>query len=325
MKFGIRSVTVATVVVASAALLPAPAQAASRGTAWSSGGTIFYTAARGAVNDVVITRSGNSVTIDDRVAINVGNGCVTVHGDRTKLRCYAESRLAQVSVYLNDKNDRLVNRTSVATLIQGDAGNDRLTGGAGADILVGGTGNDVLAGGSGRDILSGGTGNDNLSGGAGNDYFNTDAGRDVIRGGSGRDRVSYNGRSAAVYVDLDGARGDDGARGEGDSVGTDVEDVVGGAGSDRLTGNSGHNELLGGPGNDYLAGGKGHDILVGGSGNDTLRGDAGDDHLVGEQRYGGGNARARDSLNGGSSARRGDICVATKSTKMVSCEIRRKA
>jgi len=76
--------------------------------------------------------------------------------------------------------------------------------------------------------------------------------------------------------------------------------MLGGAGNDRLTGNSafnfidgeadndtlsggaGNDSLLGGSGNDKLDGGVGNDGLLGGAGNDNLIGGAGNDELVGE-------------------------------------------
>ena len=57
------------------------------------------------------------------------------------------------------------------------------------------------------------------------------AGADDVRGGPGADRLSYNDRSAAISVTLDGRPGD-GAAGEGDNVHDDVETIVG---SDRST------------------------------------------------------------------------------------------
>jgi Ca2+-binding RTX toxin-like protein len=60
-----------------------------------------------------------------------------------------------------------------------------------------------------------------------------------------------------------------------------VENVVGGALGDTLTGNSGSNVLIGGEGNDTLTGGSGRDLLLGGSGADILHGGTGDDILTG--------------------------------------------
>lgn len=58
-------------------------------------------------------------------------------------------------------------------LIDGGAGNDKLTGGFQADTLVGGLGNDTLNGGWGNDLLIGGQGNDKYE-------FTQGGGRDTI-------------------------------------------------------------------------------------------------------------------------------------------------
>jgi serralysin len=50
---------------------------------------------------------------------------------------------------------------------------------------------------------------------------------------------------------------------------TSFENVVGGAGSDTITGNSQNNALSGGPGKDKLNGSQGSDVLLGGTGDDT--------------------------------------------------------
>ena len=52
-----------------------------------------------------------------------------------------------------------------------------------------------------------------------------------------------------------------------------IENAVGGAGNDALTGNQANNRLVGGAGNDSLDGGSGDDNLLGGDGDDTLVGD----------------------------------------------------
>ena len=72
---------------------------------------------------------------------------------------------------------------------------------------------------------------------------------------------------------------------------TGVENVLGSAQGDRITGDEGANALSGAAGNDTLAGGAGDDELDGGIGNDRLDGGTGDDVLTG----GAGN----DLLNGG--------------------------
>ncbi|KXB29240.1 hypothetical protein AT959_18835, partial [Dechloromonas denitrificans] len=63
--------------------------------------------------------------------------------------------------------------------------------------------------------------------------------------------------------------------------GTANDLLVGNAGSDLLNGGEGNDVLLGGSGQDILKGGKGVDLLLGGGGSDTLDGGAGNDLLRG--------------------------------------------
>lgn len=66
---------------------------------------------------------------------------------------------------------------------------------------------------------------------------------------------------------------DDGAAGEGDNIGGDVEMVIGGSGADYITAGAVAATdviLIGGAGNDTLVGGGGNDDLCGGPGNDRL-------------------------------------------------------
>jgi len=57
----------------------------------------------------------------------------------------------------------------------------------------------------------------------------------------------------------------------------DIENAVGGAGADQITGNNLGNQLDGGAGADVLNGGNGDDILTGGAGNDNIDGGSGSD------------------------------------------------
>lgn len=59
-----------------------------------------------------------------------------------------------------------------------------------------------------------------------------------------------------------------------------IENAIGGAGNDSLTGNDANNVLRGEGGNDALNGGLGNDTLIGGTGNDNLVGGAGADTFV---------------------------------------------
>jgi serralysin len=59
-----------------------------------------------------------------------------------------------------------------------------------------------------------------------------------------------------------------------------IENAIGGAGADTLSGNQVTNRLEGGAGADLLSGEAGDDVLAGGAGADTLRGGAGHDRYI---------------------------------------------
>ncbi len=113
---------------------------------------------------------------------------------------------------------------------------EQLDGGGGDDTLAAAATGTTLHGGDGNDTLVGAAGADALDGEAGDDVLDGGAGPDAIVGGSEFDTVTYASRLAGVAVTLGGPAGDDGQAGEGDTVGADVENVVGGGGPDRLTG-----------------------------------------------------------------------------------------
>lgn len=210
--------------------------------------------------------------------------------------------------------------------LQGGAGNDILIGGAGSDDLIGGLGNDKIdysassaavsitldgwtasiggdadgdrisgvenAVGSQFDDRIGGDARRNvLNGGAGNDTLLGDEGADRLVGGTGRDVVTYD-SGGGVTVDLSTGVGRYGLA-AGDTF-VDVEDLQGGQGNDRFTGNAVDNSLWGFGGDDALTGLGGADALDGGDGADRLSGGAGDDVLIG--------GRGADRLSGGGGA-----------------------
>ena len=241
------------------------------------------------------------------------------------------------------------------THAEGGTGDDRFTpGGAactGADTAIGGSGTDTadFSSAPGYDIwlsldgvaddgvdgldnfgsdienatangngmaLIGNDGPNVLRGGYGDDLLDGEGGADTLTGGAGFDVADYSLRTAAVSLTLDG-KANDGAAGEQDSIAGDVEALVGGDGSDILSGDGGDNVFDGGPGADVMLGGGGIDAvdyssrtapvaadldgqpgddgeagegdtlgadvagLFGGSGNDTLTGNALDGFLDG--------------------------------------------
>jgi Ca2+-binding RTX toxin-like protein len=149
------------------------------------------------------------------------------------------------------------------------------------DVLTGNASDNTLVGCGGSDRLYGLDGNDELTGDGAGDGCTGVNGADVLVGGPGIDTVRYDERTVRVVVDLAGTTANDGESGEHDTVGADVENLIGGAGNDVLTGNAGAN---------VIDGGLGSDKLFGLDGDDTLRGNVGDDFL-----YGGNDA---DTLDG---------------------------
>ena len=179
--------------------------------------------------------------------------------------------------------------------ITGGLGDDQVSGDAGNDTLVGDAGDDTLQGGDGNDWLGGYAGNDSVDGGAGDDKLvaTTDTGNDVYVGGSGLDSVDYTGRLVGLTITLDDTA-NDGATGETDNVGSDLESIVGGNAADVITGDDSARSLYGQAGNDTLTGGGAADKLFGGAGNDSLTGGAGDDSVWGND--------GNDALIGGDDA-----------------------
>ncbi|MDB5440394.1 MAG: Proprotein convertase, partial [Caulobacteraceae bacterium] len=144
---------------------------------------------------------------------------------------------------------------------------DILTGGASTNSLYGGLGNDRLFGGSSDDFLNGGAGDDFMVGGGGyNEYF----------GDSGSDTVSYASAGSTVNLDLTNWHRQT-APGGAEEVFNGIENLIGTAFDDMLTGDGTMNRLEGGLGDDVVDGGTGADVLEGGLGNDTLLGGAGVD------------------------------------------------
>jgi Ca2+-binding RTX toxin-like protein len=201
----------------------------------------------------------------------------------------------------SDFNDILTGNAT-SNRLEGNDGADTLLGGMGNDTLDGGTGEDTasyagaaksvnvsltfftaqntgsagndtlrdiehLTGGNSHDKLSGNDGNNKLLGGTGNDTLDGGDGDDLLDGGSGNDTASYASATEGVRVSLALSSAQDTG-----SMGFDtlraIENLLGGAYDDALTGNSSANNLQGGGGKDTLEGGAGNDTLDGGAGED---------------------------------------------------------
>jgi len=205
-------------------------------------------------------------------------------------------------------------------LVEGSAGNDRLTGSAGGDLLQDGAGADTLTGGAGADIFvfardgQTDTVTDfdpsedrlDLSGWA---FFRgpaqllietrEDGAGIAFEGPGGTERLILRAASGAP-LDADALRAallpgpDRLMPATLDAVLADLpvdQRLDGTPRPDRITGDAANDTIQGLAGSDHLEGGDGADSLVGGIGFDTLAGGAGGDTLRG---LGG-----RDSLPGG--------------------------
>ena len=163
--------------------------------------------------------------------------------------------------------------------IKGLAGNDRIS--FGDDVNIAAT----IFGGAGNDRLSGGTRSNRLCGEAGHDTLVGSTGRDQFIGGLNIDTADFSQRLDDLVISLDG-KPNDGTptvgqtKGEGDNVMSDVENVIGGAGDDLITGSAKRDILRGGGGDDTLIGNDGDDLLVGGEGADVIKGGLGDDTIM---------------------------------------------
>jgi Ca2+-binding RTX toxin-like protein len=188
--------------------------------------------------------------------------------------------LSNVEVIGNDLNNTIIGADQEAGVtLLGEGGNDLISAGSGIPIT-----------GYKPNVLEGGSGNDTLIG---------SFGADVFQGDSGIDTADYSSRTDNLTLHIDG-QPDSGAPGEGDQIMGDVENVIGGAGNDLITGNPSNNSLVGGAGNDTLWGSTGNDTLVGDAGHDALYGQDGNDILYGKD----GQTDTLDGGNGTDSASR---------------------
>jgi Ca2+-binding RTX toxin-like protein len=151
-----------------------------------------------------------------------------------------------------------VSGSTLVNVVVGGVIEDRIRN---VENIIGGSGNDQLAG----DGLA-----NELSGGAGNDRFQGLGGADKLDGGLGADTAIYAEKNPAIQVTLLGSSWATVTVG---GVAEDqirfIENIIGGAGGDTITGDSLANALEGLGGNDTIRGGLGNDRLDGGAAIDT--------------------------------------------------------
>jgi len=209
----------------------------------------------GAGNDTLDGGSGSDTMIgglgDDTYIVDSVLDWITDAGGRDTVLSsvsFDGSRVALENVTLTGTAPSNVLMSSMDNVIRGNDAANYLDGGGGDDTILGGGGNDTIVG-----SLYG------YRGGA-------------IDGGAGLDQLTYaGGGSSRIEVDL--SRGTV-AGGDYSSTAhatiTGVEDVLGGAYSDRLIGDRAANWLYGASGDDTIDGGAGVDTLIGAGGADTF-------------------------------------------------------
>jgi Ca2+-binding RTX toxin-like protein len=269
-------------------LLPAGASAAPSSAAVAPNGNLDVLASDTTAHAINVSYSGGAYLVTDSAGVTPGSGCAAVTS--TSVSC-GDTGVQGVVVQGGAGNDRI----AIASL--GPAAGDP-TSFSSATGLFGGAGNDTIVGSSLIDLIRSGDGDDIIDGGLG---------RDNINGQRGVDTATYASRPASqpVVADIDKGSGEDSLDVE-NVIGTPGNDLIvgfrqgvviehdsspanaftGGAGNDRLIGQSGADRLLGGAGNDKLFGGPQKDKLVGGSGRDKCVGGPSKDRAKGCERKG---------------------------------------
>ncbi|THV20562.1 peroxidase family protein [Peteryoungia ipomoeae] len=160
-------------------------------------------------------------------------------------------------------------------ILRGEDGDDVITGGDGDDFINAGVGDDEVHAGDGKDIVFGGAGSDQIFAGAGNDVIEGGAGDDRVWAGAGDDTViatlndgndvyygedgvdtlDYAASSANLTVDLGNGFNERGSV-SGGTTGADTfygfENIVTGAGHDKITASTAVNVIDGGLGDDVF-------------------------------------------------------------------------
>jgi hypothetical protein len=259
-----------------------------------SGSTVTYTAGSGESNRALASVSPYDTACAPLAApcfkmsdggayiTSASGGCVvTLHntfaGDEAA--CPVPTSLV---VNLGDRDDSYWDWNGPSTIDAGLGNDNPIFGEGGDDVIHGGVGTDNLMGQEGNDTLDGGPGDDYLEGVPCGFCAEADLtyGSDTYIGGGGSDSITYEGRSENLSLSPDGVA-NDGAAGEGDNIGADVGTIIGGHGSDVMTGNDRRNAFGGGEGDDVLTGGGSDDQLHGGPGNDRVFGEDGQDVVAG--------------------------------------------
>ncbi len=302
----LRTVSVA---LCALALMPAGAHAAVAGQSFGeAGGALVYAADPGEANRLTISREDDRIVFTDTgAAIRPGRGCTADTTNRVSC-----DRQSSIDVRLEDGDDEASStgdvseggRTAIA--LRGDQGDDTLRGSADVSSLDGGAGRDILAGGAGTTFIQAADilwfaefdalpalapARDEVSCAAPNPGAlptDVDVGpEDVVSGPCG---------PVATYgTDVIDLRGTEGPDRLGDRIGPTRTEALGGddfvQGGERADGGPGNDHMfgtglqLGGPGDDRM------DVGAHGLEGGRIAGQDGDDFITGSD--------GSDSLSGG--------------------------
>ncbi len=229
-----------------------------------SGGTVSDLLFGGIDNDSLFGNAGDDVLAgeagDDELTGGLGNDSYTFAADAalgadtldesaggTDTLDFSATSTLGVNVNLGLTAAQTVNANLTLTLSLATAF-ENVVGGAQSDSLTGNANNNVLIGAGGDDSLSGGAGNDTYRFTA-----NAPLGSDTLdESGGGIDTLDFSTTTAAVTLNLGLATSQVVNANLSLTLGsaTTIENVIGGAGADTLSGNSLDNALTGGAGND---------------------------------------------------------------------------
>ncbi len=146
-----------------------------------------------------------------------------------------------------------------------------LSGGPGNDDIQGGDGNDILRGGPGDDVLDGSDSGETVFGSECEVEMDIATGQLELPGDLDGDWVDYSGAVGPMIVNLDPGELHPGvATGEGTDVLQNIENIIGSAAGDTLSGDNLNNNIVGLAGNDTIAGDAGNDCEWGNDGDDTF-------------------------------------------------------
>ena len=214
---------------------------------WGRGG---YDDIRGAGGDDFIEGGSGGDTIDG----GPGMDTLSYAESHDRVRVELEDS-AQTSTGNEDghaEGDRI---TNIENIIGSNYDDRIIARGNDENQLFGGRGNDRLIAGGGNDLVEGGPGADTLDGDD-NSYQPTSQDSDTLSYGSSRGGVTIN--LSLQYSSAADPSGHYATGSGGDASGDKFrgfENIQGGRGNDRLTGDQYDNVLIGGPGADSLHGG----------------------------------------------------------------------